>query len=93
VEIIDRLSKHYDPDVIQAAQIYYWTKEVKPGKTDLLTILPPETSPEMGLDDCIGRPLKEDPHLSAKTIAKAVRSHLNKSLEMKYYHMRRGLPH
>jgi hypothetical protein len=47
-----------------------------------------------GLDDCIAKAHKEDPHLSTRKIAKALnmssamaQNHLTKSLGMKCYHM------
>jgi hypothetical protein len=60
------MNKHYDQDAIQRMQVYYWIKEVKPGRRDLLDTRPPPRTPGERLDDCIGRTLKTDPHLSTR---------------------------
>jgi hypothetical protein len=99
MEIIDRLNKHYGRDALQGTQMYYWIKEVKSGRKDLSNIQPLGMAPDEGLNDCLGKALKEDPHLSTRKIAKAlnigstaVQNHLTKSLGMKCYHMR-WVPH
>jgi hypothetical protein len=73
--------------------MYYLVKEVKLGREDLSNIPPPGRAPDEGLNDCIGKVLKKDPHLLAKTIAKALnissttlRKLLTQSLGMKCYH-------
>jgi histone-lysine N-methyltransferase SETMAR len=60
---------------------------------------PPGRAPDERLDDCIGKALKEDPHLSTRKIAKVLsissttgQSHLTKSFGMKCYHMQ-WVPH
>jgi hypothetical protein len=95
VEIIDGLNKHYGWDAIQRTQVYYWIKEVKSEGKDLSNIPPAGRAPDEGLYSCIGKALKEDPHLSTRKIAKAldissmtVQNHLTKSLGMKCYHVR-----
>jgi hypothetical protein len=95
VEIIDRLNKHYGRDSLQRTQVYYWIKEVKFGSMDLSNIPPPAKAQDDGLDDCIGKAFKKDPHLSTRRTAKAlnissrtVRNHLAKSLGMKWYDLR-----
>jgi predicted HTH transcriptional regulator len=74
-------------------------KEAKSGREDLSNVPPPGREPNEGLNDCIAKALKEDPHPSTRKIAKAlntssttVRKHLTKSLGMKCYHMR-WVPH
>jgi hypothetical protein len=99
VEIIDRLNKYYGGDAIQRTQVCYWIREVKSGRKDLSNVTLPGRAPCEGLDDCIAKALKEDPHLLTRKIAKAlnisstmVQNHLTKSLGMKCYHMR-WVPH
>jgi hypothetical protein len=60
VEIIDRLKKHHGRDALQRTQVYNWIKEVKSGRKDLSNIPPPGKAPDEGLDNCIGKALKED---------------------------------
>jgi hypothetical protein len=76
-----------------------WIKEVQSRRKELSKISPPGRASDEGLDDCIGKPLTKDPHLSTRKIAKAlnlssttVGKHLMKSLGMKCYHMR-WVPH
>jgi hypothetical protein len=85
VEIIDRLNKHHGWDALQRTQVYYWIKDVKSRRKDLLNITPPGKAPDEGLDDCIGKALKDDPCFSTRKIAKVlnipcttVRNHLTK---------------
>jgi hypothetical protein len=52
--------------------VYYWIKEVKSGRKDLSNISPPGRARDDGLDDCIGKTLKKDPHVSTRKIAKAL---------------------
>jgi hypothetical protein len=99
VETIDRLHKYYGRDALQRTQVYYWIREVKSGRKDLLNISPAGSALDEGLYHCIAKGLKEDPHLSTRKIAKAlnissatVRNHLTKSLEMKRDQMR-WVPH
>jgi hypothetical protein len=79
--------------------VYYSIKEVKSGRKNLSNISPPGRALDEGLDDCIEKALKEDPHLSTRKIAKAlnsssttVRNHLTKPLRMRFYHLR-WIPH
>jgi hypothetical protein len=95
VEIIYRLNEHYGRDALERTQVHYWIKEARSGRKNLSNIPPPGRAWNNGLDDCIGKALKEDPHLSTRKIAKAlnissttVRNHLTKSFGMKYHHMR-----
>jgi hypothetical protein len=99
VEIIDKLDKYYGWDALRRRQVYYLIKEVKSGRKDLSDVWPPGRVSDMGLNDCIGKVLREDPRLSTTKIAKALnvssttaRKHLTKSLGMKRYHMR-WVPH
>jgi DNA-binding transcriptional ArsR family regulator len=90
LEIMDRLNKHYG-QAFQRTQVSYWIKEVKTRRKDLSNILPPGWVPNERLDNCNGKPLKEDPRLSTRKIAKAlsitsttVGNHLTQSWGMKY---------
>jgi hypothetical protein len=94
VEIIDRLDDYYGRDALQRMHTHYRIKELKSGRHDLSNTPPLGRTPDEGLDDCIGKALKENSHLSMRKIAKAlnigstmVRNHLAKSLGKKYYHM------
>jgi transposase len=94
-EIINTLKNHYGPDALKQNQVYYWINEVNSRRKDLSNIPSPGRASDEGLDDCIAKALAEDPHLSARKIAKAlhistftVRHHLTNSLGMKCYHMR-----
>jgi hypothetical protein len=95
VEIFDGPNEQHGGDALQRAQMYYSIKEVKSGRMDLSNVRPLRKAPDEGLDDCIGKALKEDPHLSTRKIAKAlsitsttVRNDLTKSLGMKSDYMR-----
>jgi DNA-binding transcriptional regulator YiaG len=64
--------------------------EMKFGRKNLSNVPLPERAPDEGLDDCIARAIRENPHLSTRRIAKAlnissatVRNHLTKSLGTK----------
>jgi hypothetical protein len=99
VEIMDRLNQHYDGDALQRTPVYCWIKQVKSGRKNLSKVPPAGRALDNGLNDYIGKALKEDPHPSTREIAKTlkicpttVRNHLTKSLGMKCYHMR-GVPH
>jgi hypothetical protein len=98
MEIVDRLNHHYR-DALQRTQVYCWIKEVQSEGKDSSNIPSRGRASDEGLDDCIRKGLKEDPHLSTRKIARAsnigsttVRNHLTKSLGMKCYHMR-WVPH
>jgi hypothetical protein len=67
-------------------------KDVKYMRKDHSKVPPPGRAPDDGLDDCIVKVLKKDPHphLSTRKIAKAlninsatVRNHLTESFAMK----------
>jgi hypothetical protein len=72
VEITDRLNKHSDGGTFQRTQVCHWIKEVKSGRRDLSKVLPPGRAPGEGLDDCIAKALKENPHFSTKKTVKAL---------------------
>jgi predicted HTH transcriptional regulator len=64
--------------------------EVKSGRKNLLNVPLPGRAPDEGLDDCIAKAIRENPHLSTRRIVKAlnissttVRNHLTKSLGTK----------
>jgi hypothetical protein len=66
-------------------QGYRWIKEVELERRDFLNIPPPGRAPDQGLDDCIGKAVKEDPRLSTGKIVDALnvgsataRNHLTK---------------
>jgi hypothetical protein len=99
VEITYRLNKHFGEDVLQRTQVYYRAKEVKSGRKHLSDLPPPGRALDEGLDDCLAKALKEDPHLSTRKIAKTLNvssttmpNHLAKPLGMKCYYMR-CVPH
>jgi response regulator of citrate/malate metabolism len=90
VEIIDRLNKHYSRDTFRM-QVHSSIKEVNSGRKDLSNTSPRRVQ-DKGLDNCIEKTLKEDPHLSTPKIATTlnissttVRNHLTWSLGMKCY--------
>jgi predicted HTH transcriptional regulator len=63
---------------------------VKSGRKDLSDVPPLGMAPDEGLDDCIAKALKENPHFSTRKITKAlntgsrtVRNDLTTSLGMK----------
>jgi hypothetical protein len=94
VEIIPRLNKHYGKDALQRTQVYCWIKKVKTGRQNLSNLPPPGRTSDEGLDDCIAKALKEDPHPSTREIVRAmdisltmVQNHLTKSLVMKCCYM------
>jgi hypothetical protein len=68
VEIINWMNKQYDRHALQRMQVYCWIKEMKSDRKNLSDMRPPRRTPDEGLDDCIGRTLKEDPHLSTGKI-------------------------
>jgi hypothetical protein len=95
VEIIDRLNQHYGQGASRLTPVYSWIKEVKSWRKNLLNIPPPGRVRDEALDGCIGKALKENPHLSTKNIATALnisamtaRNHLTKSLSMRSHHIR-----
>jgi hypothetical protein len=94
METVDRMSKRYGRGALQRTQACDWTKEVKSGRKGPSSIPSRGRAPNGGLDDCIGKALKEPPHLSTRKITNrlnisstTVRHHLTKSLGMKCYHM------
>jgi DNA invertase Pin-like site-specific DNA recombinase len=75
--------------------VYNFDREVKSGGQNLSDISPPRRAPDEALDNCIAKAFKENPDLSTRKIARAlrissatVRKHLTKSLGMKCHHMR-----
>jgi hypothetical protein len=71
-EIIDPLNKDYGRDALQRMQVHDSIKDLKSGSKDLPNIPPPGREPDNGLDKCIGKALKQDPHLSTRKKAKAL---------------------
>lgn len=72
VEIIKSLSKHDDWGALDRTQVYYWIKEMKSGK-NASNNPPSGRAPNEELNECIGKALKEDPHFSARKIAKGLK--------------------
>jgi hypothetical protein len=69
------------------------------GEKEFLNITPPGKAPDEELDNCIGKPLKEDPCFPTRKLAKVpnipstiVRNNLTQSLGMKCHHIR-WVPH
>jgi hypothetical protein len=95
VKIIDRLNKHDGWDALQRTQVHRWIKEVKSGRKDLPKVRPLGRAPDERPGDCIGKTLREDPHLSTRRLVKPLninsatgRNYLTKPLGMKCYHLR-----
>jgi hypothetical protein len=72
VEIVARLRQHYGVCVLSRTQVDFWINEVKPGRTDLKTIVSPGREPDEGLAAVIAGKLDVDPCLSARKLAQSL---------------------
>jgi hypothetical protein len=71
-EIRRRLVEHYGDRAMSRSDRYKWMRDIKSGRTDLQTISSPGRTPDEGLADIIRRRIEEDPHLSARKIARSL---------------------
>jgi hypothetical protein len=72
VEMIDSLNNDYGGETLQRTHVHYWIKEGKSGTHDCSNISSSGRASNEGLVHCVGKVLKEDFHLSATNIVKAL---------------------
>jgi hypothetical protein len=71
IEIHCRLVEHYGGRAMSSSEGCRWIGDIKGGRTDLETISSPGRTPDEGLADIIRGRGEEDPHLSARKIARS----------------------
>jgi hypothetical protein len=91
LETIQWLKHHFAKGALHRTQVYYWMTEMKPGRTDLATMVSPSPTPDARL--ALANKIEGDPFLSARTgacsmgiAASTVTHHLMNFLGMKYCH-------
>jgi hypothetical protein len=72
VQIVKRLRQHYGEDALSRTQVYFWIREVKPGRTDFNTIASPGKEPDESLAAVIAGGLDCDPQFSARKLAQSL---------------------
>jgi histone-lysine N-methyltransferase SETMAR len=70
--IIDRLREHYGDGAFSQSTVYRWVREAKLGRQNLSDIKSVGRPPDEGLRAAIARRHENDPHLSARQIAKSL---------------------
>jgi hypothetical protein len=66
LEIVQQLKEHYGEGVFSQLLVYYWSRQVKLGRTDLANTVSPGRASDENLATVIANKFESDPHLSAR---------------------------
>jgi hypothetical protein len=67
LEIIQRLKEHCEERALSQSQVYYWTRQVKLGRTNLAKIASPGRPPDPSGATVTAHQIERDPHLLARS--------------------------
>jgi hypothetical protein len=68
VQVVARVKQHYGEGTVSRTQVFFGINEVKPGRTDYITIASPEREPDEGLVAVAVGKLDADPGFSARKL-------------------------